>query len=297
MANKKNIQKNRNNFDPLAKSKNTHLLEELLEWIPETRLANLKIAIGIPNVPMVSWLLESNKIDLKQKEYNDLLVRLLKDPRHLLPDIFDIACLLLNAGASTKRPALHFAVENGHTSVVKELLKRGVDFDEMRTKTRDETPLMIAGRKGYFKIIKILCAYGARDNILNREGNNALTITIHSLDCLSPIGLEDKPDHKKSIELLCKNGSDLNVKPRSNENMTPLQSAEEYSHTTVADLLRRIAQIRKDREGEEEEEEEEEGEEEEEEEEQEEEEEEEEEEQEEEEEEEEENNTKLKTNC
>jgi len=238
------VQRTRNKFDQLAKLKNTYPVEELLKHF---NLILLEEAIDILNVSMISLLLEINKIDLKQKEYNGLLVYLLKDPRYLLRGVFDIACLLLNAGASTKRPALHFAVENGHTLVVEELLKRGVDFNKIDQR-RDKTPLMIAGKKGYYKIIKMLYNYGARDNILDGDGNNALTITIHSLDSTdSPISLENRPGHKKSIKLLCKYGSDQNIKPRSNQNLTPIESAKRYSHSTVVDLLEEIARNRKDK--------------------------------------------------
>lgn len=181
-------------------------------------------------------------IDLKQKEYSDVLVHLLKDQRNSSSHVFDIACLLLNAGASTKRPALHFAVENNHTLVVEELLKRGVNPNKKRDKTQDQTPLMIAGKKGYSEIIKILCTYGARDNILDKQRNNALTITIHSLDWNdTPSSLEDHPGHEKSIKLLCKYGSDLHIKPSCNGYATPIQSAKEHSHPTVVDLLQGIA--------------------------------------------------------
>jgi len=173
---------------------------------------------------------------------------LLHDTRSSLSHIFDIIYLLLNAGASTEGPVLHLAVEQGHTLVVEELLRRDVDFNEICATIHGETPLMIAGKKEYSKIIKILCTYGARDNILDREGNNALTITIHSLDFMdSPISLENNPGHKKSIMLLCKYGSDLDIRPKCNRSKTPIESAEQYSHQTVVDLLKRIARNRKDK--------------------------------------------------
>lgn len=194
---------------------------------------------------MISLFLKYAMIDPKQKEYSDVLVHLLKDQRNLSSHIFDIACLLLNAGASTKRPALHFAVGNNHTLVVEELPKRDVNPNEKREKTQDQTALIIAGKKGYSEIIEILCTYGARDNILDKQGNNALTITVHSLDFKdAPSSLEDNPGHKKSIRLLCKYGSDLDIRPRSNSYMTPIESAKKHSHPTVVELLERIARNR-----------------------------------------------------
>jgi len=162
--------------------------------------------------------------------------------------MYDIIYLLLNAGASIEGPVLHLAVNEGHTLLVEELLRRDADFNEMRNTMYGETPLMIAGKKGYSKIIEILCACGARDNILDGEGNNALTITTHSLDWNdTPSSLENNPGHKKSIKLLCKYGSDLDIRPRCNRYKTPIESAEQYSHQTVIDLLRSLAQNRKDK--------------------------------------------------
>lgn len=237
-----------NKFDQVLKLKDNYTVKELRKAICNTNLTLLKKAMDSRNVKMISLLLKYGMIDLKQKEYSDVLVHLLEDQRNLSSHIFHIACLLLNAGASTKRPVLHFAVENNHVLVVEELLIRDVNPNEKRDKTQDKTPLMIAGKKGYSEIIKILCTYGARDNILDKQGNNALTITIHSLDFDSdPISLEDKPGHQKSIELLCEYGSDLDIRPRSNNNMTPIESAKKYSHQTVVKLLESIARNRKDK--------------------------------------------------
>lgn len=58
----------------------------------------------------------------------------------------------------------------------------------------------------HLAIVKKICSYETRDKILDRRENNALTITIHSLnfDDRNSSSLHNHPGHKKSIKLLCK---------------------------------------------------------------------------------------------
>jgi len=209
------------------------LLEKLQKGMFMYNLAFLSEAVNLFDITIISSLPDFNKTNfrelkeynaLEQKKYSELLVYILQvytdpdsDSRRLfeLSKISKIAYLLLNAGASTKRPALHNAVENGHGLIVKELLKRGADVNKLH-KEKEVTPLMIAGKTGDYKMIEVLCTHGARDNIVGWGGNNALSITIQSLEWQDePLSLEDHEGHEESIKLLCQNGSDINIRARS----------------------------------------------------------------------------------
>ncbi len=111
-----------------SQNKFNSTVKELRKIICNTNLALLEAAMDAWIVQMISLLLKHAMIDLRKKEYSDVLVHLLEDQRNSSSHIFDIASLLLKAGASTKSPALHLAVENNHTLVVEECSRNNNSF-------------------------------------------------------------------------------------------------------------------------------------------------------------------------
>ncbi len=84
--------------------------------------------------------------------------------------------------------ALHYAVFAGHADIVDLLLGRGADINALST--NGSTPLMMAAREGKEAIARTLLAAGARRDIVNEQGENAVhwAMRHNNLDIARAIG-------------------------------------------------------------------------------------------------------------
>ena len=116
---------------------------------------------------------------------------------------------------------LHIASKNGHLGLVKELLKSGANVDEEQFEFR--TPIILASMKGHAEIVTELLKNGADTYCYDSSGQ----VAIH---------LAAENGHLEVVKVLLWN-NDLDVKCLDNENIEPLQLASKNGHIEIVQEL------------------------------------------------------------
>ncbi len=105
-----------------------------------------------------------------------------------LQDNFEAVRLLLRCRGLSVDQVLFMAAENGHTNVVKVLLRGDSNINQQNAK--GATPLFLAARFGHIETVRLLLALGADRAIVDRGGMTAENIAAHYkhaeiVDCLT----------------------------------------------------------------------------------------------------------------
>jgi uncharacterized protein len=174
------------------------------------------------------------------------------------------------AGTIQLKTSLIFAVENGHTEIVAELLK--ADADVTITDRKNRLPIDIAIQEGYTEIVHLLQNAGAKAEAGSIESSPAALLGAAkqgNLDILklalqagidpntSELAATRNPRHKtalmfaaerghqKIIEHLILAGVDINLSDRPGKKLgkTPLMYAGESGHAEIVELLLRSSAI------------------------------------------------------
>lgn len=128
----------------------------------------------------------------------------------------------VNAKADGGSTALTWAAFNGHTDIVKILIKHGADVNAKNN--YGDTALMDAAVTANTETAELLLKHGADVNAKTNYGYTALMRAVLSR-------------HTETVELLLKHGADVNAK--TNDGNTALMLATKEGYTETANLLRR----------------------------------------------------------
>lgn len=118
---------------------------------------------------------------------------------------------------------LNAAAENGHTEIIRFLLKQGVRMPSAGAHQGHSEiawhPLLLACRKGYLSVVKTLVTEGGADvNVVSPIRTSPLTEAVRGSG-------EWTRDYLALVEFLVENGADLSF--RNYDHRTPLQVAQE----------------------------------------------------------------------
>lgn len=128
----------------------------------------------------------------------------------------------VNAATFERVTALMVASENGHTGIVKTLLRKGAD-PNIKDRQQGLNALMLASAGGHTEIVKLLLAYGSDVN--EKDSNNQATALIGA----SAYG------YVEIINLLIKKKADPNAKNR--DGLTSISIAAINGHLGAVKVL------------------------------------------------------------
>jgi ankyrin repeat protein len=124
-----------------------------------------------------------------------------------------------------KWPRFIEALESGNISVVKQLIKEGINVNVIRDGL---TPLMVAASKGHIEMAEVILQAGANINARSDDGWTALHKAAYD------------QTETNIVDLLLQSGIDLEAKNKSGR--TALQLAEEKGHRDIAHVIRKHQQ-------------------------------------------------------
>lgn len=111
-------------------------------------------------------------------------------------------------GMDSTQP-IHFAAQNGHTAVVKALLKRGARVNSRGTK-RNDTPLHLAAFKDHCETVEYLLKKSADVTIRNKVGKLAVDVAA-SEECRAMLAAKAKTVPPRAGAMVCADDGDGEV--------------------------------------------------------------------------------------
>ncbi|KAI9455693.1 ankyrin repeat-containing domain protein, partial [Lactarius psammicola] len=119
-------------------------------------------------------------------------------------------------------PSLYTASRNGQLDIVRSLLDRGFDVNEMASYRN--IALHGASLNGHLEVVKLLIECGSYVNSRNKCGH-------------TPLHFASRYGHLEITRLLLDHGADVNTNTRDPDQWTPLHLASSMGHLDVALLL------------------------------------------------------------
>ncbi|KAE8417808.1 hypothetical protein BDV36DRAFT_283421 [Aspergillus pseudocaelatus] len=150
-----------------------------------------------------------------------------------------------DASDSYDRTPLSYASQNGHSTITKLFLERGVDADSLGI--NGLTPLLLALLYGHTAIAEQLLATG-RTNPDSKDNSGRTPLLIAARGghkSITSLSLAAENGHEAIVRLLLEKGADLECKD-SKYGQTPLSLAAENGHEVVVKLLLGIGKAKPD---------------------------------------------------
>ncbi|KAF8788729.1 Poly [ADP-ribose] polymerase tankyrase like protein [Argiope bruennichi] len=162
----------------------------------------------------------------------------------------------IDKGNKKSFTALHIACQQGHTDVVKVLIKHKANVDKMTNAQHDKlTPLMFASQKGHLDVVKLLIEHGAQVEMKDKKQRTALTHAVinghaHVTSYLLRLGANPNSTDSSGntlvhyaaaygwyfcLKLLIEAGASLNLP--NDWKITPLSLAFMKGHMGLVDFL------------------------------------------------------------
>ncbi len=131
----------------------------------------------------------------------------------------------INSKDIYKRTPLLCAINCGNSTIVRQLLEAGCNLED-KSSYSDLTPFLLASMYGELECVSLLLKHGCNKLAVNWDNNTALHFSV-------------KGDHSGIVELLIRNGLDMEVCGNGPESYTPLTLAASCgSLQSVKTLLR-----------------------------------------------------------
>ncbi|STX27944.1 Ankyrin repeat protein [Legionella beliardensis] len=173
---------------------------------------------------------EINQLQLKTNPINPLLTQIEKKLQaYIKPELMFQSDLISDSQGYLNETAFEFhiswlllATEANQISLVKQLIKRGVDPN--LAKNDGTTPLYMAAQDGHIEIVQLLLQHGANPNLATKDNGT------------TPLFMAAQKGHKEIVQLLLQHGANPDLVTKDN-GITPLFMAAQKGHKEIVQFL------------------------------------------------------------